>query len=201
MARNTVAMTATRKQSAPERQTDRDSPRVLSWALVAVCLGYFMVILDTTIVNVALPALRTDLQASVSGLQWVVDAYLLMLAALLLSGGVLADRLGARRAFQVGLAVFVAASVGCGLAPNVVVLVIARLVQGAGAAHRCRRRWRCCEPPTPTRPPELGRSGYGAGLPGSPLPPDPSWAGCWSPRRAGGWCSSSTCRSGWPRSS
>jgi len=107
---------------------------VLSVALVAVCLGYFMVILDTTIVNVALPALREDLGATVSGLQWVVDGYLLMFAALLLSGGVLADRIGARQVFQLGLGLFVLASVGCGLAPTTVVLVIARLVQGVGAA-------------------------------------------------------------------
>ncbi len=107
---------------------------MLSLALLAVCLGYFMVILDTTIVNVALPALRQDLGASVSGLQWVVDGYLLMLAALLLSGGVLSDRAGARRVFQLGLGLFVLASVGCGLAPSTVVLVIARLVQGVGAA-------------------------------------------------------------------
>jgi DHA2 family methylenomycin A resistance protein-like MFS transporter len=108
--------------------------RVLSWALVAVCLGYFMVILDTTIVNVALPAMRADLHADVSGLQWVVDAYLLMLAALLLTGGVLADRFGARHVCQVGLGVFVVASVGCAVAPNVAILVIARLAQGIGAA-------------------------------------------------------------------
>ena len=107
---------------------------MLSVALVAVCLGYFMVILDTTIVNVALPALREDLGTSVSGLQWVVDGYLLMFAALLLSGGVLADRIGARQVFQLGLGLFVLASVGCGLAPTTVVLVIARLVQGVGAA-------------------------------------------------------------------
>ncbi|MGB8227926.1 MAG: MFS transporter, partial [Pseudonocardiaceae bacterium] len=109
-------------------------PRVLSLALVAVCLGYFMVILDTTIVNVALPALRVDLGASVAGLQWVVDGYLLMLAALLLSGGVLADRVGARRIFEFGLGLFVLASVACGLAPTTAVLVGARLLQGVGAA-------------------------------------------------------------------
>jgi DHA2 family methylenomycin A resistance protein-like MFS transporter len=107
---------------------------VLSLALVAVCLGYFMVILDTTIVNVALPALRVDLGASVAGLQWVVDGYLLMLAALLLSGGVLADRVGARRIFEFGLGLFVLASVACGLAPTTAVLVGARLLQGVGAA-------------------------------------------------------------------
>jgi len=127
-------MTSASEQPATERPGRPGSPRVMSLALVAVCLGYFMVILDATIVNVALPALRADLHASVSGLQWVVDGYLLMLAALLLSGGVLADRAGARRVFQVGLALFIGASVGCGLAPTVAVLVVARLVQGVGAA-------------------------------------------------------------------
>lgn len=110
------------------------SRSVMSLSLVAVCLGYFMVILDSTIVNVALPALRHDLGADISGLQWVVDSYLLVLAAGLLSGGALADRLGARQVFQIGLGVFVLASAGCGLAMNVTMLVIARLVQGAGAA-------------------------------------------------------------------
>jgi DHA2 family methylenomycin A resistance protein-like MFS transporter len=103
-------------------------------ALVAVCLGYFMIILDATIVNAALPALRADLHAGLTGLRWVVDGYLLMLAALLLSGGALADRFGARRVGQLGLGVFVAASVACGLAPGLVPLVAARLVQGVGAA-------------------------------------------------------------------
>ncbi|HKN99476.1 MAG TPA: DHA2 family efflux MFS transporter permease subunit [Pseudonocardiaceae bacterium] len=107
---------------------------VLSPALVAVCLGYFMVILDSTVVNVALPALRVDLHADVSGLQWVVDSYLLVLAAGLLSAGALADRWGARRVFQVGLGVFVVASAGCGLAPALDVLLAARVVQGVGAA-------------------------------------------------------------------
>ena len=110
------------------------STRVVTPALVAICLAYFMVILDNTIVNVALPALHTDLGASVTGLQWVVDGYLLMLAAGLLTGGALADRFGARLVFQVGLGIFVLASLGCGLAPSTVVLVIARLVQGVGAA-------------------------------------------------------------------
>jgi MFS transporter, DHA2 family, methylenomycin A resistance protein len=121
-------MTAVLPEQAPARS------RVLSVSVLAVCLGYFMVILDTTIVNVALPALRVDLRASVAGLEWVVDSYLLMLASLLLTGGVLADRAGARRVFQAGLALFVLASAGCGLAPNVPVLVAARLLQGGGAA-------------------------------------------------------------------
>jgi DHA2 family methylenomycin A resistance protein-like MFS transporter len=109
-------------------------PRVITPALVAMCLAYFMVILDNTIVNVALPALHHDLGASVTGLQWVVDGYLVMLAAGLLTGGALADRFGARLVFQAGLGVFVVASLGCGLAPNTTILVIARLLQGVGAA-------------------------------------------------------------------
>ncbi len=119
----------------PVDQADADvGEPVLSLALVAVSLGYLMVILDTTIVNVALPTLRADLGASVSGLQWVIDGYLLTFAALLLSGGALADRLGARKVFQAGLGLFVVASVGCGLAPDTLVLVIARMIQGVGAA-------------------------------------------------------------------
>ena len=103
-------------------------------ALVAVCLGYFMVIIDTTIVNVAVPALQAGLHADVAGVAWVIDGYLLMLAALVLSGGALADRLGAHKIFQIGLGVFTVASVICGLAPDVTVLIIARLIQGASAA-------------------------------------------------------------------
>ncbi|TDQ01555.1 MFS transporter [Labedaea rhizosphaerae] len=104
------------------------------WALLAICMGYFMVILDTTIVNAALPALRADLGADVTGLQWVVDGYMLVLAAGLLSGGALADLLGARRVCQWGLVAFVVASIACGAAPNLPVLIAARILQGVGAA-------------------------------------------------------------------
>jgi MFS transporter, DHA2 family, methylenomycin A resistance protein len=102
--------------------------------LLALSLGYFMVIVDATIVNVALPDLRADLSTTVSALQWVVDAYVLVFAALLLSGGALADRVGAGRALRGGLLLFVAASVACGLAPGVTALIAARAVQGVGAA-------------------------------------------------------------------
>lgn len=101
---------------------------------MAVCLGYFMIILDTTIVTVALPAMRRDLHTGVSGLQWVVDGYTLLFATLLLAGGALGDRCGARRVFQLGQLLFVAASAACAVAPTVVVLVLARLLQGIGAA-------------------------------------------------------------------
>ena len=97
-------------------------------------LGFFVVTLDAVVVNVALPSIRADLGGGITGLQWVVDGYTLMFAALLLSAGSLSDRIGARRAFGAGLAVFVLASAACGLAPGLAVLIAARLVQGAAAA-------------------------------------------------------------------
>ena len=102
--------------------------------LAAAVLGFFAITLDALVVNVALPSIRTELGGGITGLQWVLDGYTLMFAALLLSAGSLADRFGARRAFATGMAVFIAASAACGLAPNLGVLVAARLVQGAGAA-------------------------------------------------------------------
>ncbi len=102
--------------------------------LIAICLGYFMVILDATIVNVALPALGRELGGGVAGLQWVIDAYTVVFAGLLLPAGSLGDRVGARRVFAGGLAVFTLASAVCGAAPDVAVLIAARAVQGLGAA-------------------------------------------------------------------
>jgi EmrB/QacA subfamily drug resistance transporter len=104
------------------------------FTLAAAILGFFMVTLDAVIVNIALPTIGHDLGGGITGLQWVVDGYTLMFAALLLSSGALSDRAGARRAFGVGLAVFAAASAACGLAPFLGVLVAARFVQGAAAA-------------------------------------------------------------------
>ena len=119
--------------------------------LIAICLGYFMVILDATVVNVALPALGHDLGGGVSGLQWVVDGYTLVFAALLLSAGSLGDRLGGGGVFQAGLALFTLASAACAAAPSVPLLVLARLAQGVGAALSCPARSRCCEPRTTNR--------------------------------------------------
>ncbi len=102
--------------------------------LIAVCLGTFMLLIDVTIVNVALPAMADDLNTAFSSLQWVVDAYALTLAALLMGIGALADLVGHRRTYIVGLAVFALSSLACGLAPNVGVLIAARAVQGVGAA-------------------------------------------------------------------
>ncbi|WP_433517796.1 MFS transporter [Nonomuraea sp. CA-143628] len=102
--------------------------------LAAAVLGFFVITLDATIVNVALPSIRDALGGGIIGLQWVVDGYTLMFAALLLSAGALSDRIGARRAFAGGLVLFVIASMACGLAPSLPALVAARVAQGIGAA-------------------------------------------------------------------
>jgi DHA2 family methylenomycin A resistance protein-like MFS transporter len=102
--------------------------------LAAMSLGFVVVQLDVTIVNVALPHIGSALGAGVAGLQWVVNAYTLVFAAAILTAGALGDRFGAKRCFLVGFLVFTLASLGCGFAPNLAVLVAARAVQGLGAA-------------------------------------------------------------------
>lgn len=104
------------------------------WPLTAVCLGAFILLVDVTIVNVALPSMAEDLDASFTSLQWVIDGYALALAALLLASGSLADRFGHRRLYVYGLALFAVASLACGLAPTAEVLIAARVVQGIGGA-------------------------------------------------------------------
>ena len=103
-------------------------------ALAAAVLGFFIVTFDAVVLNVSLPSIRADLGGGISGLQWVVDGYTLMFAALLLAAGSFSDRVGARRAFTVGVGGFVAASAACGLAPGLGALVAARFVQGSAAA-------------------------------------------------------------------
>jgi EmrB/QacA subfamily drug resistance transporter len=104
------------------------------WTLIAVSVATFMLLLDITVVNVALPSIRDDLGASFTDLQWVVDAYALTLAALVLTAGSLADRLGRRRVFVAGLTIFTGASLLCALAPDPTFLNLARAVQGVGGA-------------------------------------------------------------------
>src|SRR5580693_320645 len=104
------------------------------WTLVAVCMGTFMLLLDVTIVNVALPDIQSALHSSFSGLQWVVDAYALSLAALLLTAGSLADMYGRRRLYIIGLGIFSGASLLCGLANSTLVLQLSRGLQGVGGA-------------------------------------------------------------------
>jgi EmrB/QacA subfamily drug resistance transporter len=111
-----------------------DAGRGRWWTLVAVCTGVFMLLLDITIVNVALPDIQADLDASLSDLQWVIDAYALSLAALLLTAGSLADLYGRRRVFLIGTALFTIGSLLCGAAQDIDFLTFARAGQGIGGA-------------------------------------------------------------------
>ncbi|MEY9844535.1 EmrB/QacA subfamily drug resistance transporter [Streptacidiphilus sp. BW17] len=104
------------------------------WTLLAVCVGTFMLLLDVTIVVVALPDIQRALHAGFSDVQWVVDAYALALASFLLTSGVLADRYGRRRLFGIGLVIFTAGSLLCGLAQSPVMLILSRAGQGVGGA-------------------------------------------------------------------
>lgn len=104
------------------------------WVLAATILASSMVFIDATVVNVAVPALQRELAASLADVQWVVESYALFLAALLLAGGAAGDRFGRRRVFALGVALFAAASLACGLAGNVRELIAARAVQGIGGA-------------------------------------------------------------------
>ncbi|GAA5019935.1 MFS transporter [Streptomyces siamensis] len=120
----------TRLPSVPGRSPGQSA----SLTLVAALLGFALITLDASVVNVALPSIRADLGGGMSGLQWVVDAYTLAFAALMLSTGAFSDRVGASRAYGIGIAVFTLASVACGLAPNLPVLVGARVAQGVAAS-------------------------------------------------------------------
>ncbi len=104
------------------------------WILAATILGSSMAFIDGTVVNVALPALQANLNATVRDVLWIVEAYALCLAALILVGGSMGDRFGRRRIFCAGAALFALASIWCGVAPGVGQLIIARAVQGVGGA-------------------------------------------------------------------
>lgn len=109
-------------------------PKARIWILAATILGSSMAFIDSTVVNVAMPAIQASFHATVVDVQWVVESYGLFLAALILVGGSLGDILGRRRIFVVGVAIFAAASMGCGVARNIDQLILARSVQGVGAA-------------------------------------------------------------------
>jgi MFS family permease len=153
--------------------------------LAVVSAGTAMLLLDVTVVNVALPAIRADLDASFAELQWVIDAYALALAATLLTAGVLADRHGRRALFAGGLAAFTLCSALRGLAPSGVTLDPARALQGAGAAAMFSASLARCWPTSsagpsaPSRSPSGARSRAGRSRPGRPS------AGCWSTRSGG----------------
>ena len=102
--------------------------------LIALCVGFFMVILDVTIINVALPSMAKNLDGGISWLQWVVDGYTLTFACLLLSAGSLGDRWGAKSSYLFGLMIFILMSAACGMANNFLWLTLFRLLQGVSAA-------------------------------------------------------------------
>jgi MFS family permease len=104
------------------------------WALIVLCLGVLMIVLDTTIVNVALPSIRTDLRFTETSLVWVVNAYMLTFGGFLLLGGRLGDLYGHRKLFLLGITLFTIASLACGLANTQALLITARAVQGLGGA-------------------------------------------------------------------
>jgi MFS transporter, DHA2 family, methylenomycin A resistance protein len=103
-------------------------------ALISVCLGFFVIQLDVTVVNVALPAIQHEIGGSLAGLQWVIDAYTLALASVMLTAGSAADRAGARKVFVLGLTAFAVGSAACAAAPTLGVLIAARALQGLGAS-------------------------------------------------------------------
>src|SRR5579863_2634818 len=104
------------------------------WTLITVCTATFMLLLDITVVNVALPSIQASLHSSFSDLQWVVDAYSLTLAAFLLTAGVVGDMFGRREVFAVGLGIFSVSSLVCGVSSSALMLNLARGAQGIGGA-------------------------------------------------------------------
>src|SRR2546429_6151677 len=102
------------------------------WTLVATILGSSLTFIDATVVNVALPALQANLHATITDVQWVIEAYALFLGGLILVGGSLGDQFGRKRMFLAGVVLFTAASIACGLAASTGALIVARAVQGMG---------------------------------------------------------------------
>jgi DHA2 family methylenomycin A resistance protein-like MFS transporter len=148
-----------------------------SVVLVVMCIGYFLVLLDVTIVNVALPRLGADLGAGVAGLQWVVDGYAVALASLLLASGVVGDRFGHRRLVLSGLAVFGIASLGCAVSTSTGLLIAARVVQGVGAALLLPGTLALIADTFPGRKEQARAIGAWAGVGGLALPAGPLLGG------------------------
>ena len=109
-------------------------PSARQWTLIATIIGSSLTFIDATVVNVALPALQADLHATITDLQWVIEAYALFLGSLILVGGSMGDQFGRRRTFLAGVLLFTLASMACGLATSTRALIVARAIQGAGAA-------------------------------------------------------------------
>ena len=139
-------MSASAAPVPPRAVTERMTSNAL-WALAITSVAVFMVTLDDLVVTTAIPVIRQDLHAGLSGLQWTVNAYTLTFAVLLMTGAALGDRFGRRRLLAIGVAMFTAASAAAALAPSIVALDVARALQGVGSAivlpfdtHRPLRR-------------------------------------------------------------
>jgi MFS transporter, DHA2 family, methylenomycin A resistance protein len=145
--------------------------------LVVMCVGYFLVLLDVTIVNVALPKIASGIGANVSSLQWVVDGYALALASLMLAGGTVGDLHGHKRIVLSGLVVFGIGSLGCAIAPGVAVLVAARAVQGVGAAMLLPGTLAIISHAFPEGPEQARAIGIWAGIGSLALPAGPLLGG------------------------
>jgi MFS transporter, DHA2 family, methylenomycin A resistance protein len=156
---------------APERALSRQI------VLVAMCAGYFLVLLDVTIVNVALPSIARGLHAGVSDLQWTVDGYAIALASLMLGGGTVGDVYGHRRIVIAGFGLFGTASVGCGLAPTVGALISCRVLQGAGAALMLPGTLAVIANAFPEAPDRARAIGTWAAIGGAALPAGPLLGG------------------------
>src|SRR5437764_14256698 len=112
----------------------KDHPNHKWWTLFAMCFALFMIMLDNTVVNVALPSIQRDLHTTPGNLEWTINAYILSFAALILLGGKLGDRFGRKRIFILGLAIFSLSSAACALSTTDTQLIAARAVQGVGGA-------------------------------------------------------------------
>src|SRR5436309_15569407 len=150
-----------------------------------MCVGYFLVLLDVTIVNVALPQIRTGLHTRIAGLQWIVDGYAIALAATMLAAGAAGDKLGHKRIVLAGLALFGAASLACGLAPATGELVAGRVAQGLGAAMLLPGTLAIVTRAFPDRAGQARAIGVWAGLGSAALPAGPLLGGALT--QAFGW--------------
>src|SRR5256885_4177673 len=138
----------------------RRSPWII---LLVLCLGFFMILLDLTIVNVAIPSIIDGLHAGLDEILWVLNAYILVYAVLLITAGRLGDKYGAKRLFLIGLAVFTFASIGCSLAQSPSQLILARIVQGIGGGTFIPPKLSNLNNPLSPPPRWAARLGWGAG--------------------------------------
>ena len=173
---------------------DRTDPSGGRWVLAATILGSSLAFIDSTVVNVALPALQSALDATLAEMQWVVEAYALTLAALLLTGGSLGDLRGRRTVFAGGVSIFAAASAWCGLSRSIGELIAARALQGVGAALLVPGSLSLISASFPEAQRGVAPSGRGPGSPRSRPRSVPCSADGWFSTCPGAGSSSSTCR-------